>query len=301
MKKLSFLLFILCFAAACNKKAPVTQAKQDSTSYGSNPSAAKQIRVNDVDIYLEIYGEGEPLILLHGNGGSIENFESAIPELSKHYKVIAIDSRLQGRSGYSDKELTYKLMAQDVADIMDSLKIDSAYFMGWSDGGNDILELGLLQPKKIRKAVIIGANYTYKNAIVPIDTTFSLPANDELRARTRGMSEKYRTGARRLAPDTTKLEQIRNNLATLMEKYPDITEEQLHGIQVPMLVVAGDHDMIEIDQTIALYKNLPKSNLFIVPNATHLNLAEFPELVTGEVLRYFKTPYRRLDPYYFFR
>lgn len=300
MNKITFLPLLVCLAA-CQQQGPAPLANKDSVAYGSNPAAARQIRVDDVNIYLETYGEGEPLILLHGNGGSIENFEGAIPELARHFKIIAIDSRLQGRSGYSDKEITYRLMAQDVATVMDSLKIDSAYFMGWSDGGNDILELALLQPKKIRKAVIIGANYTYKNAIVPTDTTYSLPGDDELRLKAKVMIEKYRTGAKRLAPDTSKLEKIQKSLATLMEKYPDISEEQLRSIQVPMLVVSGDHDLILIDHTIALFKNLPRSNLFIVQNASHLNLAEFPELVVGEVMRYFKTPYRKIDPYYFLR
>ena len=76
----------------------LTPTGECQTNYGSNEQVGKYVDVNDIKVYYEIYGAGEPLLLLHGNGGSIESFLYQIPDLSKHFKVIAVDSRAQGLS-----------------------------------------------------------------------------------------------------------------------------------------------------------------------------------------------------------
>ena len=84
-----------------------TTAAECQINYGSNKEVGKYIDVNDIKVYYEGYGAGEPVLLLHGNGGSIQNFEYQIPELCRHFKVIALDSRAQGKSTDSDQEITY--------------------------------------------------------------------------------------------------------------------------------------------------------------------------------------------------
>jgi len=84
-----------------------TTAAECQINYGSNKEVGKYIDVNDIKVYYEVYGAGEPVLLLHGNGGSIQNFEYQIPELCRHFKVIAVDSRAQGKSTDSDQEITY--------------------------------------------------------------------------------------------------------------------------------------------------------------------------------------------------
>jgi len=102
-----------------------TTAAECQINYGSNKQVGKYANVNDIKVYYEIYGAGEPLLLLHGNSGSIENFLYQIPDLSKKYKVIAVDSRAQGRSTDSDKEITYALMASDMSELIDKLNLGS--------------------------------------------------------------------------------------------------------------------------------------------------------------------------------
>ena len=112
--------------------AIVTQAQ---IPYGSNKAVGKRIQVGDISMYYEIYGKGEPLILLHGGFGSSEMMGGMIAAFSKKYRVIAVDSRSQGRTTDSDeKELSYAQMALDVNGFMDQLKIKKAKFVGWSDG-----------------------------------------------------------------------------------------------------------------------------------------------------------------------
>ena len=142
--------------------------------YGSNSKVGKRVQVGDIFMYYEIYGKGEPLILLHGGYGSSEMMGGMIDAFSKKYLVIAVDSRSQGRTTDSDeKELTYTQMALDLNGFMDKLQIKKAKFVGWSDGGNIALELALIHPEKIVKAVAMGANYlgASKGVFLGADTT----------------------------------------------------------------------------------------------------------------------------------
>ncbi len=274
--------------------------KENKIEYGSNPAVGKYADVNDIKIYYEIYGEGEPLLLLHGNSGSIENFAYQIPELSKHFKVIAVDSRAQGRTTDSDQEITYALMASDMAGLIDKLDLGKVNVVGWSDGGIIGLELAYAYPEKILKVVTFGANYNHENFLAPPDSVVMDPS-DPLIQKTSVMRENSKTLMQRLSQDTTRLPLIRKKLANLMENYPNFTPEQLKMIKVPFLVMAGDHDLISLDHTISLFNNLPDAQLCIVPHSSHLALVENPEFINNEIIRFLKTPYSKIDRYYFFK
>ena len=268
--------------------------------YGSNEKVGKYIDVNDIRVYYEIYGEGEPLLLLHGNGGSIENFFLQIPEFSKHFKVIALDSRAQGRSSDSDKEISYALMASDMAALIDKLNLGSVYVVGWSDGGIVGIELAYAHPEKVKKLVTIGANYSNKNYEAHGDNA-RMDSNDTLVIGSRKLAEKYRNTLERLSPNPDKIPEIKKKLSALMEKYPNFTEKQLGGIKTPTLVIVGDHDIISLDHTVSLFASMPHSELFVVPGATHVVPVEQPDLLNGVIVHFLKTPFRDLDRYYFFR
>jgi pimeloyl-ACP methyl ester carboxylesterase len=305
MKKM-IVIALFALAAVCTiaeqaapAQAPKPCPKKESgidkqIEYGSNKQAGKYIHVNDIKIYYEIYGEGEPLLLLHGNSGSIENFMYQIPELSKHFKVIAIDSRAQGRSSDSDKEITYALMASDMSELIDKLNLGMVHIAGWSDGGNTGLELAFAHPEKVKKLIAFGANYTHETGLAAPDNVV-MDAKDPLIVKTSMMIQRYKGAIERISPN------IKKKLADLTEKYPNFTLDQLKKIEIPVLIVAGDHDIINLDQTIALFTNLPQSQLFIVPGASHLAPAEQPELINSMVINFLKTPYRDIDQYYFWK
>lgn len=272
--------------------------------YGSNSKVGKRVQVGDISMYYEIYGKGEPLILLHGGYGSSEMMGGMIDAFSKKYKVIAVDSRSQGRTTDSDeKELTYAQMALDVNGFMDKLQIKKAKFVGWSDGGDIALELALIHPEKINKAVIMGANFTgeVSGVFIGVDTTWRMNPNDPLFAKTKKELAKYFSTYERMAPDKSKIASAKKKATDNAYNNPKITLSQLNSIQVPFLVMAGDHDMFTIEHTITLYKNLPQASLYIVPDATHISPWEEPELVHSEILRYLSKPYRKLDAVYFWK
>lgn len=293
MKNLVTFLLVLILVS-CNSQT------KNQVDYGSNPEAGNYVDVNDIKVYYEVYGEGEPLLLLHGNGGSIESFIYQIPELSKHFKVITIDSRAQGRSSDSDQEISYALMASDMSEFIDKLNLGKVNVVGWSDGGNIGLELAYAHPEKVLKVVTLGANYSNENFFAPPDN-ITMDPNDPLIVRTSPMIQRYSTAAERLSPNKERLPIIMKKLEVLMEKYPNFTLDQLKTIKVPFMIVVGDHDLINIDHTVSLFKNLPKAQLFVVPRASHLAPAEYPELINNEISRFLKTPYRDIDGYYFLK
>jgi pimeloyl-ACP methyl ester carboxylesterase len=293
MKKLLFIGILL-----------LSQTVFSQIPYGSNTKVGKRVQVGDISMYYEIYGKGEPLILLHGGYGSSEMMGGMIEAFAKKYQVIAVDSRSQGRTTDSDeKVLTYAQMALDVNGFMDKLQIKKAKFVGWSDGGDIALELALIHPEKISKAVIMGANFTgeVSGVFIGIDTTWRMNPADPLFAKTKKELAKYFSTYDRLAPDKSRIATARKKVTDNAYNNPKITLAQLNSIQVPFLVMAGDHDMFTIEHTIALYKNLPQASLYIVPDATHISPWEEPELVHAEILRYLGKPYRKLDPVYFWK
>ena len=135
------------------------QHKEDAKKsiYGKNKSG-KYIDVNDAKIYYEEYGQGEPLIFLHGNNGSIEDFYQQIPFFAKQYRVIAIDTRGQGKStDLTNTPYTYEQFSNDLFQTTQKLNLKKINLVGWSDGGNTALIFNALHPELINKIVTIGA------------------------------------------------------------------------------------------------------------------------------------------------
>ncbi|MCC8424997.1 alpha/beta fold hydrolase [Mucilaginibacter sp. UR6-11] len=223
-------------------------------NYGSNADNGNYATVNGIKLYYETYGEGKPLVLLHGNGGSIANQSARISFFKSKYKVIAIDSRAQGKSGDDGKELTYDLMADDINQLLEQIHIDSAYFWGQSDGGIIALEMGMRYPKKVKKLAAWGAN-------IQADSSAFTP----------GIYKSIAVEAKSSDPRKRKLN-------TLMLNYPHLSFSALSAIKVPALVMAGDRDAISPEHTLKIYQSLPKGQLFIMPGATHSGAYEKPNL-----------------------
>lgn len=256
---------------------------QQNISYGSNPRTGKYIHINDINLYYEVYGKGQPLLLMHGNSGSIASFSKFIPYLAKQYKVIAVDSRAQGRSGDSDKELTFEQIASDFSVLLDSLHLQSVYAVGWSDGGIVGLQMAYSYPKKITKLVTIGANFVADSTALSaenFDTTKITWFNKLSLTDQQNIIHSSHT------PNRAGI--IFDKLINLDLKYPNFTLDQLSSIKTPTLVVAGDRDIIIDTHTLRLYHALPNAQLFIVPNSPHHVPIAKPKLLFDVVSDFFK-------------
>ena len=141
--------------------------KDSTVLYGHNKAAGKYYDIRGFKMYCEVYGQGQPLLIIHGNGGSINNFLYQIPYFSKKYKVIIADSRAQGNSTDNGDSLSYEMMADDYSALLDAMKIDSAYVIGWSDGGINALLLAIRHSQKVKKLASTGANLVPDTTAVP--------------------------------------------------------------------------------------------------------------------------------------
>src|SRR5688500_7595465 len=145
---------LLAFILILSLQDSFGQTPSGDTTLGNNEKVGRYANVRGFKMYYEVYGAGEPLLFVHGNGGSINNFIHQVPFFAKKYKVILADSRAQGKSIDVSDSLTYEMMADDLNALLDHLKIDSCHVIGWSDGGINGLLLALRHPKKVKKLAI---------------------------------------------------------------------------------------------------------------------------------------------------
>lgn len=253
--------------------------QQMAIAYGNNPNAGHYANIRGFSMYYETYGSGDPLLIIHGNGGSIRDFTNQIPVFSKHYMVVLADSRAQGKSRDSKDSLSYEMMADDLAALLDYLKLDSAYVIGWSDGGINGLLLAMRHPGKVRKLAVTGANlWPDTTAVDPwvYHTTKHL-ADSIARAPNTGDNPTYK------------------KLFHLLSYEPHIAVKDLKKIQCPTLVIGGDHDVILPQHTMLIAQSIPKSYLWILPNSGHSTPIVYKEDFNDVVLRFFLTDYRVID------
>lgn len=246
------------------------------TTFGKNDSVGKFYEVRGIKMYVEVYGKGEPVLLLHGNGGNISNFIYQIPELSKCYKVICVDSRAQGKSIDKKDSLSYEMMADDFADLLKQMKTGPVSVIGWSDGGIDALLLAQRHPDAVKKIAITGAN------LIPDRSAF---AGNEWEKMHKGFLEieaKMKSAATKSAQDS-----LSYKLQKLMAENPNISTSDLATIKAPTLVIAGDHDMIANSHTVSIFEGLPNAQLWIVPNSGHATLVTHAPEFNKKVLEFF--------------
>jgi len=136
------------------------QTRSAEIEYGNDKEAGNYITIKGSKQYYEIYGQGEPLVLIHGNGGNIAYMKPQIEFFAKKYKIIVMDCRGRGKSELGNDSLTYMQMTKDIAGILDYLHLDSTYVVGRSDGGILALMLAIYYPKKVKMAVAFAANLT---------------------------------------------------------------------------------------------------------------------------------------------
>ena len=248
--------------------------------YGNNKAAGKFFSIRGFNMYTETYGKGQPLLFIHGNGGNMSHFTNQIPYFSKKYKVILADSRSQGKSKDGGDSLSYEMMADDYAALLDALKIDSALVIGWSDGGINGLLLSIRHPEKVKKLAITGANLWPDTTAVFRDVEdLILPGYTELKNKSQ----------------RTATEKEAWKLMRLLVEEPHITTAALQTIRVPALVIGGDHDVIRPEHTLLIAQNIPYSYLWILPNSGHSTPLVYMDEFNRKIDAFFSNPYRKLE------
>ncbi len=221
------------------------------------------------DLYYASYGQGEPLLLLHGNGEDSSYFGGQIPELEKQYQVIVMDTRGHGRSGRGEGPLDFTRFARDAAAVLEALGLPCAHILGFSDGGNIAIRLALDFPERVRSLILNGANLDPSGIKWTVQTPILLGYG---LCRMIGLRD---AGARKKA-----------DILGLMVHHPHVRPSELSAIHVPTLVIAGEHDMVRQSHTELIAASIPHARLRIIPGGSHAVAAQKPAVFNREVLHF---------------
>jgi pimeloyl-ACP methyl ester carboxylesterase len=274
------LLVLLCAAAWTG--SPSVHAKEPATiPYGENQAAGHTFEVNGIPLYYEVYGEGEPMLLIHPNGGSIRSMAPQIEFFAQKYKVIAADSRGFGKSPIGEGKLTYESMTADLEALLDHLDIKKETIIGWSDGGIIGLLMAIDHPDRITKLAVMGANLNpegvYEWARIWV-----------------GRQTQSLAKMREENPGSKELQDM-GQVLDLMENQPHIPLADLAKITSPVLVMAGDKDIIRTEHTLQIFEALPHAQMCIFPGATHQISHRDPERFNRTVDEFLSRPFSRPD------
>jgi pimeloyl-ACP methyl ester carboxylesterase len=269
-----FLMLLLSFAFI---KEGYSQA---TIPYGDNKEVGKYIMLNGVRHYYEAYGRGRPLLLIHGNSTGTKGWAAQIEFFSKKYCVYSVDCRGRGKSDLGKDSLSFEQTANDMAAFIKALNLDSIYVLGKSDGAIVAILMGIYHPMHISKIVAFAGN-------MQPDSTALYP---EVVA---DISEERKSAERMFAGnDTAKKWKVEQQRLRLDEFQPHITAQDLQKIGIPVLVMSCDRDVIKLEHSFWIYKNIPLANLCILPGETHHvprnNPVLFNEVVNGFLSRPFK-------------
>ncbi|CCH01416.1 2-hydroxymuconic semialdehyde hydrolase HMSH [Fibrella aestuarina BUZ 2] len=243
--------------AACTHTNEAPKAIQ----YGSNNGT--YLTIHGTKLYYEEYGSGTPLLLLHQGLGSIENVGDLIPQLAKHFRVIAPDAPGHGRSEQADS-LSGDLLADYSSALLDKLQLDSVYVMGWSMGGNTALLLAANRPDKVKK-VVSGASNSKASGLTQEGRDLLDAYTVDAVKEDKDWLDHYQ----RLNPQPDKWVKFWEDNQKMWAREIKLSDRQLASIRVPVLLVRGDRDMIRLEHSLALFRSLKQGQLCIYPNTGH--------------------------------
>lgn len=219
--------------------------------------------VNGLQLYYEIHGtpraDRAPLVLIHGGGSTIEsNWSRILPLLAKSRMVIAIEEQGHGHTKAIDRPFTFENSADDVAALLDHLKIEKADIMGFSNGGNITLRVGLRHPQNVNKLVAISAMYRHDGMVAGFWDGFT-------NAQLSMMPKPLQDADLKINHDPKHLQQLFEQDVRRMVNFKDWPDSDLTSIAAPTLVVVGDHDIVLPEHAMKMARLLPKGRLMIVP------------------------------------
>ena len=258
-----------------------------SNGQQSKPTDSGYAPVNGIKVYYEVYGEGKPIVLLHGAFYTIQlNWGQLIPELSKTRKVIAIELQGHGHTPFSDRKMDFPTLASDVEGVMNYLKIDSADVAGYSMGGSVAYQLTIQSPKRVRKLVIISSTYKSSGWRPEVTNAFKMFKPEFF------TNSPLQAAYDAVAPDKTKWTAFLQHMIAFAGTSFDMGDANIAKITSPVLLISGDNDGLDKIELIKTYQLLgggvsadlgpmPKSHLAIVPSQGHVSLMMQTNTILG--------------------
>src|SRR5579872_1841425 len=223
------------------------------------------LSVNGFDMYYEIHGEGSPLLLIHGFTDTGEGLAQRFKQLSANHKLIIPDLRGHGRSTNPSKQFTFRQAGLDLSALLDHLNISHCSAIGFSGGGCTLLHIAYQQPERIKSMAIVSAAPYFPQQTRDIMQQFS--AQEKTEEQWTAMRNIHFHG-------DNQIQKLWKQASTFSNDDMSFTSEMLSTIKTKTLIVQGDRDPIyPIELTIEMYKSMPNSYLWIIPNGGHVPIS----------------------------
>jgi len=244
----------------------------------------RTVQINDIEMYYEEYGVGEPLVLLHGFGGCAQNWHPFTAKLAERRRLIVVDLRGHGHSTNPKNTFTHREAASDVFLLLEKLGVGPFSAMGMSSGGMTLLHMATSQPKRVVSMVLISATTHFPDqarAIMRVASFRTMPPQ---------VQEMYRECAKR---GDEQIHQLITQFNAFHENYDDMnfTARDLSTITACTLVVHGDRDrFFPVEIPLSIYRSIPDAALWIVPGGDHVPIYDSAVPFTSTALRFLDGP-----------
>jgi pimeloyl-ACP methyl ester carboxylesterase len=228
--------------------------------YGANAKAGHYVQAKDAKIYYEVYGKGQPIVLLHGGlfGSTIE-MTDFINKWKKNYQVIAISTRGHGKSELGTEPLTLEQRANDAMTVINAVTKERVIVLGFSDGGYSAYKLAAMYPDRVQKMIVMGAGEVY-----PGLRAFKFTAKQAM-----DLDKAYWEQQLKLMPEPNRIEDLFTQVANCYNQVT-VSKDLLNTIKCPVLVLAGDRDEGNpVERVVSAARFIPNHQISIIPNTTH--------------------------------
>jgi pimeloyl-ACP methyl ester carboxylesterase len=266
-------------------------------NHSSTPVERGYIPVNGLEMYYEIHGSGQPLVLLHGNLSTIgTSFGKVLPMLASTRRMIAVEQQGHGHTADIDRPFSLEQWAQDTTALLRHLGIEQADFFGYSSGGAVALEIALRAPALVRKLVWAGGTSYRRDGFYPD----LLKASEAMKPQDLDGSP-FQQAYARVAPHPEQWHQLVAKITDLDRTTPGWSHEAIQSVKAPTLLIIGDSDIVRPEHVVEMFRllgggvvgdlvGLPRSRLAVLPGTTHVTLADRAEWLASMITAFLEAP-----------
>jgi pimeloyl-ACP methyl ester carboxylesterase len=249
------------------------------------------VNANGIKIYYESVGNGKSLIFLHGAMGTSQVWKPYIPILSNDFNIILPDLRGHGKTENLSKKIDLYLMADDIAALIDALKLDKPFLCGWSTGGDIGLDIAMRYPDCVSRLIVGGVTLRVTEAAIATLKAMGLegPGQINFEQAEKAIPQLTEVWKKDHSQSPSHWKELLTQVSFEMINPTLPAKDDLKQINVPTLIIWGDRDQfLPVEDAVELYRLIPNAQLAVVPNADHFitrtNVMLFAELVKGFIL-----------------
>jgi pimeloyl-ACP methyl ester carboxylesterase len=298
---IAMMVFISCQPGSKKDQSTSVSSKDTTVDTNVKPAESGYANVNGLRMYYEVYGQGKPIILLHGSFMTIPlNWSHIIPLLAKDRKVIVAEMQGHGRTRDIDREFSYEGMADDVSGLLQHLKIDSADVLGYSMGGGVAFQVALRHPEQVRRLIILSGAYAHDGWWPDVEASFGTITADMFKGTP--IQKQYDS----FGNDPARFAEVVKKVISIDLKPYDWSAE-VKKIKAPIFMAIGDADGIRYEHTLELFRakgggkmgdlhGLPQSRLAILPGTTHIGMMQRTDILIPMITNFLDSDLNAAPP-----